>query len=105
MAKRKNNAMIVTNVTNPNDPYLQVICGVKDLKAGVFIEMGAVTNTGVAIRAFADQINRNEPNNNLYRWPDDFAIYQLGIYNPRTGELKGSDVPVVLAEGISVKVR
>lgn len=105
MTKKKTLEYTVTNITNPNDPYLQVIVGIKDLKANTFIEMGAVTNTGVAIRAFSEQINKNDPQNNFYKWPDDFNIYQLGVYDPRSGKLAGADIPVLLAAGISVKVR
>lgn len=104
MAK-KTPQVVVTTVSDPREPYLQVVVGIKDLKANSFIEMGAVTNTGVAIRAFADQINRNDPQNNLYKWPDDYNIYQIGVYNPRTGQIAGNDVPALLAAGISVKVR
>ncbi|WNK14496.1 MAG: nonstructural protein [Microvirus sp.] len=42
---------------------------------------------GQAVRAFSDEVNRKDPNNNLNRHPEDFVLYHLGTYDDYSGLL------------------
>lgn len=81
----------------------QVLIGILDKKSDLFIEFAAVSNHAVAIRAFTDGINRDAPENNLFKWPDDFDLYLLGEYDNRTGDLAAKKTR--LAQGTQVKIR
>lgn len=54
---------------------------VRDRTADVFGVPTFTTAIGVAIRSFADEVNRADPNNMFHRHPDDFDLYHIGLYN------------------------
>lgn len=53
---------------------------------------------GAALRAFTDEVNRQEPNNEMNRHPNDFSLYHLGHYNDEDGTLHPLPHPTQLAE-------
>lgn len=95
---------VTTNVVGTKDPLLQIVMGLWDKKALTFIETSMVQNTGVAVRGFTGAVNNSQGDNNLYKWPDDYELYTLGTYNPRTGQLF-PDEKRLIATGENVKVR
>lgn len=68
-------------------PYIYAI---RDQKAETFdTPFPAVKNT-VAIRMFADLVNRQD--NLVGQHPEDFDLYQLAFFDPETGLFKASPV-------------
>lgn len=63
-----------------------------------------VPAVGLAVRAFTDEVNREGSEKDLARHPDDFELYQLGVFNDATGQFD-ADSPKLLARGKDVAVR
>jgi hypothetical protein len=83
---------------------IQFICTVKDRAADAFGRPMFVPSTGVAIRSFSDEINRNNAENQLYNHPDDFDLYELGQFDDNTGLFSLHDQPKLLSLGKQVKI-
>lgn len=83
--------------------FSQIIIGIYDRKAEAFTEMAAIANEGVARRGFQEVINKASDSNNLYKWPGDYELWQLGYYNPGSGDLIAQKIKLV--SGDEVKVR
>jgi hypothetical protein len=77
----------------------QVIVAVKDRAAETFGRPMFVPAIGVALRSFSDEINRNDPNNQLYNHPDDFDLYDLGTFDDSTAEFEIKNNPELLILG------
>jgi len=83
---------------------IQYICTVKDRAADAFGRPMFVPSTGVAIRSFSDEINRNNADNQLYNHPDDFDLYELGSFDDNTGLFSLHEQPKLLSLGKQVKI-
>jgi hypothetical protein len=81
-----------------------IICSVKDRAADAYGRPMFVPSTGVAIRSFTDEVNRNDPENNLYNHPDDFDLYDHGVFDDQSGMFSLHDTPVQLCIGKQVKI-
>lgn len=83
---------------------IQYICTVKDRAADAYGRPMFVPSTGVAIRSFSDEINRNNAENQLYNHPDDFDLYELGQFDDNTGLFTLHEQPKLLSLGKQVKI-
>jgi len=81
-----------------------IICTVKDRAADAYGRPMFVPSTGVAIRSFSDEINRNNAENQLYNHPDDFDLYELGQFDDNTGLFNLHEQPKLLSLGKQVKL-
>lgn len=81
-----------------------IICTVKDRAADAYGRPMFVPSTGVAIRSFSDEINRNNAENQLYNHPDDFDLYELGEFDDNTGLFSLYEQPKLLSLGKQVKL-
>lgn len=81
-----------------------IITTVKDRAAEAYGRPMFVPSTGVAIRGFADEINRNSSDNQLFNHPDDFDLYDLGIFDDNTGLFQLHEQPKLLSLGKQVKL-
>lgn len=61
------------------------IFAVYDSKAESYMQPFFMQTAGMAIRAFADTVNR-EPNSALAAHPGDFTLFQIAEYEQDTGE-------------------
>lgn len=57
---------------------------------------------GMAVRSFADEVNRNAPENPMYAHPDDFWLSHLAEFDEESGTFIMVDVRV-LSRGKDVK--
>ena len=80
------------------------ICSVKDRAADAFGRPMFVPSTGVAIRSFSDELNRSDADNQLYNHPDDFDLYEFGVFDDNTGLFDLHDQPKLLSLGKQVKL-
>jgi hypothetical protein len=80
-----------------------IICTVKDRAADAYGRPMFVPSTGVAIRSFSDEINRNNADNQLFNHPDDFDLYELGEFDDNSGLFALHEQPKLLSLGKQVK--
>ena len=81
------------------------LCSVKDRAADAYGRPMFVPSTGVAIRSFSDEVNRADADNQLYNHPDDFDLYEFGIFDDNTGQFEIYDQPKLLSLGKQVKIQ
>jgi len=55
---------------------------VRDVKAEAFNAPFCFQTAGQALRAFSDEVNN--PNSSLSKHPEDFFLYELGVYEDST---------------------
>lgn len=58
-----------------------------DKRAKVFNLPFPERSKETAIRATRGAVNHVDQTNNLYRWPQDYAVYIVGAYDETTGKL------------------
>ena len=81
-----------------------VLCSVKDRAADAYGRPMFVPSTGVAIRSFSDEINRQADDNQLYNHPDDFDLYEFGEFDDNNGQFVIYEQPKLLSLGKQVKI-
>ena len=81
------------------------ICSVKDRAAEAYGRPMFVPSTGVAIRSFSDEINRASDDNQLYNHPDDFDLFEFGVFDDNTGLFELHEQPKLLSLGKQVKIQ
>ena len=81
-----------------------VLCSVKDRAADAYGRPMFVPSTGVAIRSFSDEINRQADDNQLYNHPDDFDLYEFGEFDDNNGQFVIYEQPKLLSLGKQVKL-
>jgi len=82
-----------------------VLCSVKDSAADAYGRPMFVPSTGVAIRSFSDEINRQDAENQLYNHPDDFDLFEFGEFDDNNGKFTIYDEPKLLSLGKQVKIQ
>ena len=82
-----------------------VLCSVKDRAADAYGRPMFVPSVGVAIRSFSDEVNRADPENQLHNHPDDFDLYELGVFDDSIGKYELRDNPSVIVRGKDVKIK
>lgn len=75
------------------------IIAVRDRAIDVFGQPAFTASTGGAIRSFGDEIKRKDDNNQLNKHPEDFDLYELGIYDDQTGQFTQDGPPKQIAVG------
>lgn len=66
---------------------------VKDRASEMFSRPIFFPTAGAAVRALADEVNREAVDNDYFKHPEDFKLYVLGSYEDTTGELVALDSP------------
>lgn len=61
------------------------VMSVRDRAADVYGQPFFSTSVGGAQRSFGDEINRKDAQNALSNHPEDFDLFQLGVYDDNTG--------------------
>jgi len=81
-----------------------VMCTVRDAKSDLYMRPWFVQSSGVAIRSFSDEVNRDAEDNQLNRHPEDFALYEIGLFDDSDGKIYPYDIPKLLIQADQVKV-
>lgn len=74
-----------------------------DVKSETYTAPTVNPARGQAIRSFSDAVNSGK-DNVLATHPEDFTLFELGEFNPYTGEIKLYDAKQAVANGIDVKL-
>ena len=64
---------------------MKVIVAVKDTAARVFGTPFFVQATAQAVRSLRDEVNSKDSTSDINRHPDDFEIYEVGVFDEDTG--------------------
>ena len=80
-----------------------IVVSIKDRAADAFGRPFYVPSTGVAIRSFQDEVNRNSDDNQMFQHPDDFDLFHLGEFDDNTGLFSNFEVPTLLMLGKQAK--
>lgn len=80
------------------------IFSVYDRKAGTYGQPFALQSRGVALRTFQSWVQ--DPNSFFAKFPDDFELYEIGVFHQVSGEIvpfkpdfvgRASDIKIALA--------
>jgi len=83
-----------------------IVCSVRDSAAQAFAQPMFFPALGVAQRMFTDEVNRQDPGNNLYKHPGDFELWVIGLYDEDDGQFEcPADFRRCLVRGADVAVR
>jgi len=82
-----------------------LVCTIRDRAAEAYGRPFFLPATGVAIRSFQDEVNRKAEDNQVYQHPDDFDLYELGLFDDFSGKFELHEQPKLLALGKQVKDR
>lgn len=77
---------------------------VRDVKLGEFNSPMVFPSRGIAQRSFQDEVNRDAPDNAVYRYPSDFSLYYVGEFDSTSGVLIPVEVPELVAQAADLKV-
>jgi len=78
------------------------IVSVYDAVAEVFGRPFIVQSEGSAVRAFGDEVNRADGQEDLHKHPGDFDLYVIGHFDDSTGQVVGH-APSLLVRGAVMK--
>ncbi|WNK13984.1 MAG: nonstructural protein [Microvirus sp.] len=81
---------------------LYIFC-VKDRATDAFGTPMFMAATGQAVRSFSDEVNRAADDNQLNRHPDDFDLYEVGVFDTDDGSFDVF-VPRLLTRGKDVSL-
>lgn len=84
---------------------ISVIVSVRDTAAEAFGRPMYLQSLGVAIRSFTDEVNREDKDNQLFNHPDDFDLYELGVFDDSIGKYELRENPSVIVRGKDVKIK
>lgn len=79
------------------------IVAVHDRAANGYSKPFYVQHLAQATRSFKDEINRDGPDNHMYRYPDDYNLYHLGYYDEDHGTFENLPHPQKIADGKQLK--
>lgn len=79
-----------------------MVC-IRDSAVSAYMPPFFVAHVGQAIRGFADQVNKNEPENQLYAHSDDFELYELGSFDDSSATVSQLESPRLLSRGKDVR--
>lgn len=79
------------------------VLAIKDRAVDAYMRPMYWPAIGAAIRAFGDEINRAAQDNDMYKHPDDYDLYHLGIWDDNTGQYDVHEIPKMVAIGKQLK--
>jgi hypothetical protein len=82
-----------------------VIVSIKDTAADAFGRPAFVATEGVALRQFQDEVNRASDDNQLYKHPQDFHLYNLGLFDDVTGMFELMETPKLITRANDVMIK
>lgn len=80
-----------------------VIVSVKDTAAQAFGRPIFVPTAAVAMRSFRDEVNRKDSTDDMARHPDDFELYEIGVFDDSCGMVTVADEPRLIARAKDLK--
>lgn len=75
---------------------------VYDKKAAAYGSLIAVPAVGVAVRSFSDVVL--DKSTVFGKHPSDYDLYELGVYDQRSGKIKSLNEPLFVISGSSITI-
>jgi len=66
---------------------------IRDFKSNHFVSPFPAENTDVALRLFTNEVQHS--GGLVTKYPQDFGLYQIGSFNPDTGDVEGQLVQLI----------
>jgi len=63
-----------------------IVVAVMDRAALAYARPAFLATTGIALRQFIDEVNRDAADNPLNRHPDDFELWMIATWDEQSGE-------------------
>lgn len=82
---------------------IMTIVSIKDRAADAFNRPFFVPTANMAIRSFMDEVNRDHPENQMFVHPDDFDLYEIGIFDDSNGRIESYADMKLLIQGKQAK--
>lgn len=73
-----------------------VVVSVYDRAVSAFMRPFYVPAVGAAIRSFQDEANRQGENNEMNRHPEDYDLFELGVFDDSSGKFVMLESPKLL---------
>ncbi len=83
-----------------NNGQLEMCC-VYDSKSESWQNPMCFLSRGQAMRSFGDAVNNVE--SDFHRHPEDYLLFHVGAFYPRTGEVVSLNGAEVICKGVDVK--
>lgn len=77
------------------------LCSVFDSKAKVFSNPFVSTNNATALREFERAVN--DRNTDLFNYPTDYSLYNLGVFDDNSGLITSHPEPQLLGLAVQYK--
>jgi len=76
-----------------------IVVSVFDNAAAAYGRPVFVAARGQAVRSFTDEIQRTDASNEMAKHPEDFELYELGVFDDSTGRFSAQSDPTLLVRG------
>ena len=83
-----------------NNGTLQ-LCSVYDCKSEAWQNPMCFQALGQAMRSFGDAVNSSDTE--FFKHSEDFTLFHLGEFDPRSGLIELLDAPAIVCLGVNVK--
>lgn len=80
-----------------------VVVSIYDRAASAYSRPVYTASTGLAIRSFQDECNRDAQDNEVFKHPEDFDLFYLGDFNDEDGFLDQLERPQLLMTASQAK--
>lgn len=75
-----------------------IVCSVRDSAVNAFMQPFFVHAVGMAVRSFGDEVRKDGTGLNAH--PEDYALYELGVFDDSNGSVTMLPEPRQLARGV-----
>lgn len=82
---------------------MQKVFVVYDSKSEAYGNPFVAQSTGVAIRSYADEVNRKDGQSQVAAHPEDFTLFEVGTYDEHTGLISMYEAKKSLGVGLDFK--
>lgn len=84
---------------------IKLMVSVRDVKAKIFHNPFYANSEGFAFRAISDEIKRGGEGNLLADHPEDFQLWQVGLFDDESGQVVAEAQAKLLAECSTLDLR
>lgn len=88
-----------------NKKMRMVMVCIRDAKADIFGRPFFTQSAGVAIRSFSDEVSREDKDNTMYNHPEDYALYEVGLFDDQDGKIYPYDIPKLLIQADQIRIK
>lgn len=80
-----------------------VMSCVYDVKGETFSQPWFTTTAAAAVRTFGDLVNNPERGGLIYTHPEDYQLFEMGVFDDNSGKFHTLDIPKHLVSGSSIR--